>query len=129
MFFSFKFAAFTLFSLLDKLLQVDAASAPLIFRIVMIAIYMADNGWKKEGDAESASFATEISALAWSVLFWTMSVIIRNTAVKISIHKKEKFLLRHMPTIAVFVVWLQKQQEDGYRPRVFVFREEFRTSI
>lgn len=102
-------------------MQVDAASAPLIFRIVMIAIYMADDGWKKGNDVPLSSVTTQISALAWSVLFRTVSVIIRNTAITISIHKKEKFLLRHMPTIAVFVVWLQKQQVDGYRPRVLVF--------
>lgn len=87
----------------------------------MIAIYMADDGWKKGNDVPLSSVTTQISALAWSVLFRTVSVIIRNTAITISIHKKEKFLLRHMPTIAVFVVWLQKQQVDGYRPRVLVF--------
>ena len=107
---------------LDKLLHVDAASAPLIFRIVMIAIFMADDGWKQDDDLSASTVTSQISALAWSVLFQVVAIIIRNTGITISIHNKDKLLLRHMPTIALFVVWLQKQQSDGYRPRVPLLR-------
>lgn len=138
------------FHLLATLLKNDLLSTPLIFRITVISIFAAVDGWRvtPEGSRLLLSCiifnrSSPLDTTDSQLYFWLdclilyhelcMNLLISLFYIQIikycmipATSSKElspgKFILthRHIPSIYIFIEWLQLQNQEGYRPKVLL---------
>ncbi|KAK8822512.1 hypothetical protein WA577_005674 [Blastocystis sp. JDR] len=102
----------------SSLLRIDCLPTSTVYRLVMIAIFAAGDGWvAAEGEkSQSTALSTECY-YAWILLYSMMSCIERRTAVP-SLHDATHApSLRHIPTLSIFTQWFELQKQNAYRPR------------
>lgn len=118
----------------DYLLKYDAFSTQYVFRVIMIAIFAASDLWNNgaekggSGGGESPSDSSQSGILSegclngWVCLFNLITRVLIHTYTDPSTCSRLWFLvdlsLRHVATIRLFLLWLELQKPDSFRPKV-----------
>ena len=107
--------------LFDVLLRYDALSTQFVFRVIMIAIFAACNLWNNGADKESS----QSGILSDSCLNGWLCLMNLITRVFIHTLSESNGSTRHMATIRLFMMWLELQKADGFRPKYMASEASF----